>query len=61
MINSFAQQRVDHSADTVVGQAPVEGLDKVGGGEVPDPVPGRDGGDTERDEQVGLAGADRPD
>ena len=40
-----AQQGVDDPADAVVGQAAVEGLDEVGGGEVADPVPGFDGGD----------------
>ena len=34
---------------------------QVGGGEVADLVPGLDGGDAECDEQVGLAGAGRPD
>ena len=49
------------SADAVVGQPAVEGLDQVGGGEVADPVSGVDGGDAERDEQVALAGAGRAD
>lgn len=35
-----AQQRVDGLADGVVGQSPVQGLDEVGCGEVPDPVTG---------------------
>ena len=56
-----AEQGVDDPADAVVGQAAVEGLDQVGGGEVADLVPGFDGGDAERDEQVALAGAGRPD
>ena len=56
-----AQQGVDDLADGVVGQAAVEGLDELGGGEVADPVPGVDGGDAERDQDVGLAGAGRPD
>ena len=41
-----AQQGVDDLADGVVGQASVERLDQIGG-EVPDPVPGLDGGDAE--------------
>ena len=52
-----AEQGVDDLADGVVGQAAVEGLDEVGGGEVADPVPGVDGGEAERDEEVALAGA----
>ena len=52
-----AEQGVDDLADGVVGQAAVEGLDEVGGGEVADPVSGVDGGEAERDEQVALAGA----
>ena len=56
-----AQQGVDDPADGVVGQAAVEGLDELGGGEVADPVPGVDGGVAEGDEQVALAGAGRPD
>ena len=56
-----AEQGVDDLADGVVGQAAVEGLDEVGGGEVPDPVPVLDGGDAERDEHVGLPGAGGPD
>ena len=39
-----AEQRVDGLTDGVVGQDPVEGLDQVGGGEVPDAVPGVHGG-----------------
>ena len=49
------------SADAVVGQAAVEGLGQVGGGEVADLVPGLDGGDAEGDQDVALAGAGRPD
>ena len=52
-----AEQVLDDPADGVVGQAAVEGLDEFGGGEVPDPVAGFDGGDAEGDEHVGLAGA----
>ena len=44
-------------ADAVVGQAAVEGVDEVGGGEVADPVSGVDGGDPEGEQQVALAGA----
>jgi len=40
---------------------PVEMLDQVGGGEVPDLVTGCDGGDAEADQSVGLAGARRSD
>ena len=39
-----AEQVVDDLADGVVGQAAVEGVDQVGGGEVADLVPGVDGG-----------------
>jgi hypothetical protein len=39
-----ARQGVDHPADAVVGQAAVEGLDELGGGEVADSVPGGDRG-----------------
>ena len=46
---------------TVVGQAAVEGLGELGGGEVADLVPGLHGGDAEGDEQVALACAGRPD
>ena len=49
-----AEQGVDDLADRVVGESSVEGLDQVGGGEVPDPMPGFDGGDPEPDEGVGL-------
>jgi hypothetical protein len=49
-----AQQGVDDLADGVVCQAAVEGLDQLGCGEVPDPVPGLDRGVAERDEHVGL-------
>ena len=56
-----AEQGVDDPSAAVVGQAPVEGLDQLGGGEVADPVPGLHGGDAERDEQVALAGARRSD
>jgi hypothetical protein len=42
-------------------RAPVEGLDEFGGGEVADLVPGFDGRDAERDQDVGLARAGRPD
>src|SRR6266851_3723244 len=56
-----AEQVVDHLADRVVGQAAVEGLGQVGGGEVPDLVPGVDGGDAEGDQDVALARSGRPD
>jgi hypothetical protein len=54
-----AEQGVDHPADTVIGQAPVEGLGELGGGVVADLVPGRDGGGAEGDQQVALARAGR--
>ena len=47
-----AQQAVDDPADGVVGQAAVEGVDQVGGGEVAHLVTGMDGGVTEPDEGV---------
>src|SRR6202035_2097136 len=40
-----AEQGVDDPADAVVGQAAVEGLGELGGGEGADLVPGRDGRD----------------
>jgi hypothetical protein len=52
------QDGLDDAADGVVGQPAVERLDELGGGEVADPVAGLDGRDAERDEAVGLAGAD---
>jgi hypothetical protein len=48
---------LDDPSDGVVGEAAVEGLDELSGGEVADPVTGVDGGVAERDEQVALAGA----
>jgi hypothetical protein len=54
-----AEHGVDYSADGVVGQAAVEGVDELGGGEVPDPVAGLDRGDTEGDQDVAFAGAGR--
>jgi hypothetical protein len=54
-----AEQGIDHPPDGVVGQAAVEGLGELGGGEVADLVPGLHGGDAERDEQVALDGAGR--
>ena len=50
------EKGVDDAADRVVGQAAVEGLDQLGGGEVADPVAGLNGGVAEGDEQVRLAG-----
>src|SRR6202035_4845681 len=50
-----AQQGVDDAADGVVGQAPVEGLGELGGGEVADLVPGLDSGDAAGDQDGGLA------
>jgi hypothetical protein len=52
-----AQQGVDDLADSVVGQAAVEGFDQVDGGEVADLVAGVHGGDTQPDEDVTFAGA----
>jgi NAD(P)-dependent dehydrogenase (short-subunit alcohol dehydrogenase family) len=47
-----AEQGVDDPSDAVVGQAAVEGLDQLGGGEVADPVSGGHGGVAERDQDV---------
>jgi hypothetical protein len=55
-----AQQGVDGLADGVVGQAAVEGLDELGGGQVAGPVAGFDRGMAGGDEQVGLAGPGNP-
>lgn len=49
------EDRLDDPADGVVGEAAVEGLDEVGGGEVPDAVSGIDCGVAEGDEEVALA------
>ena len=49
-----AEQGVDDFADAVVGQAAVEGVDEVGGGEVADPVAGVDRGRAEREQQVAI-------
>ena len=54
-----AEQGVDDPADRVVGQAPVEGLDEIGGGAVLDAVSGGDRGVSEADQGVALAGARR--
>jgi hypothetical protein len=48
-------------ADAVVGQAAVEVLDELGGGEVADPQALVDGGVAEGDQGVALAGAGRAD
>ena len=56
-----AEQVLDDAADGVVGQAAVEGIGQVGGGEVADLVPGVDGGDAEGDQDMALARAGRPD
>jgi hypothetical protein len=57
MIRSL-RSRLSMTRPTELSARPrVEGLDQVGGGEVPDPVAGLDCGDAERDEQVALAGA----
>jgi len=52
-----AQQLIDAAADAVVGDAAVEGLDQLGGGQVAHAVAGFDRGVAGGDEQVGLAGA----
>jgi hypothetical protein len=54
-----AEQGLDDLPDAVVGQAPVEGVGQVGRGEVPDPAPGADGGDAERDQDMAFPGAGR--
>ena len=46
--------------DAVVGQAPVESVGQVRGREVPDLVPGADGGDAEGDQDMAFAGAGGP-
>ena len=46
---------LDHPADRVVRQSPVQGLDELGGGEVADTAAGVDGVVSEGDEQVALA------
>ena len=56
-----AEQGLDDFPDAVVGQAAVEGVGQVGGGEVADPAPGADGGDAEGDQDVAFAGAGRAD
>src|SRR5919106_1651784 len=56
-----AQQVLDDAADTVVGQAAVERLDELGGGEVADPEAGVDRGVAESYEDVALASAGRAD
>src|ERR1022692_3046944 len=56
-----AEQVLDDAAGGVVGQAAVEGLGQVGGGEVPDLVPGSDGSGAEGDQDVAFARAGRPD
>jgi hypothetical protein len=49
-----AQHDVDGFADGVVGQAAVEGVGQVGGGEVATFVPGVDDGDVEGDQWPSL-------
>ena len=53
MIRSLRSRVSMTLADAVVGQRSVEGLDEFGGGEVADLVAGVDGGDAERDQDVG--------
>ena len=57
MMTRSLRSGFDDAADGVVGEAAVEGLDELGGGEVADPVAGVDGGVAEGDEEVALAGA----
>jgi hypothetical protein len=54
-----AEQVLDDAAGGVVGQAAVEGVGQIGGGEVPDLVPGVDGGGAEGDQDMALARAGR--
>ena len=54
---SARQEGVDDLGDAVVGEAAVEVLDEVGGGEVADPESLGDGGVAEGEEEVALAGA----
>ena len=56
-----AEDGLDDPSDAVVGQAAVEGVDELGGGEVADPMSGVDRGVAERHEHVALAGAGGPD
>jgi hypothetical protein len=56
-----AEQVLDYLADGVVGQAAVEGLGQVGGGEVADLAPRVDGADAQGDQDVALACAGRAD
>src|ERR1019366_9578684 len=50
-----AEQGVDDPSDAVVGQAAVEGLGELGGGEVADFVPGLHRPDAEGDQQMAFA------
>jgi len=56
-----AEQGFDDLPDAVVREAVVEGLDELGGGEVPDPQALFDGGVPEGDQGVALAGPGWPD
>jgi hypothetical protein len=56
-----AEKVVDDPAHGVVGEAAVERLDQIGGGEVADTMTGLDGGVAEAEQQMRLAGAGRPD
>ena len=55
-----AQDLLDHLANRVVGEAPVEALDEFGGGEVADPPTGVDRSVAECDEEM-WASPRRPD
>ena len=56
-----SEQGLDDLADASVGQAAVEVLDQLSGGEVADPKALLDGGVPERDQGVALAGPGRAD
>jgi hypothetical protein len=58
---AVAKLGTSHFPDAVVGEAAVEGVGQVGGGEVADLVPGADGGDAEGDQDMAFAGAGRAD
>jgi hypothetical protein len=60
-VKIVAQQRIDGLADGVVGQSPVQGLDQVGCGEVPDPVPGLGGGLAKGNQRMRLTRPGRDD
>ena len=57
MMYSARRMVLDDPPDAVVGQAAVEGVDQLGGGEVADSVAGVDRGVTQSDQHVAFAGA----